>query len=267
MLTGKLNIFNRECGMRQNAVRLILATAMLVSAAREADAQSPALARFDSLVIAGDVAQAAQVLNTEASSGAQGFPFLWRQSRLRLLQGDAAVAQSRQQDRLYQAALQSAEQAIKANPAAAEGYVRRAAASGKVALFSGVLDASDYVLQAKADAEMVIGMRNADASSLATAHYILGRTHLKLTETPRPLRMPLGLGFGNIPEAVTNLRRARELRPRFVMFELEYARALIADDKAADARPLLEALATLPNGEPGDDDRKAEAAALLRSLR
>lgn len=267
MLTGKLNIINRECGMRRNAVRLMLAAALLAGVVRESNAQSPALVRFDSLVIAGEVAQAAQVLDAESRSGTPGFPLLWRQSRLRLLQGDAAAAQSRQQDRLYQAALQLAEQAIKANPTAPEGYVRRAAAAGKVALFSGVLDASDYVLQAKADAEMVIGMRNADPISLATAHYILGRTHLKLTETPRPLRMPLGLGFGNIPEAVTNLRRARELRPRFVMFELEYARALIADDKAAEARPLLEALASLPNGEPGDDGRKAEAAALLRGLR
>jgi tetratricopeptide (TPR) repeat protein len=253
--------------MRRNVVRLVVVATLLASAAREVRAQTPALARFDSLVIAGEVSQAAQVLDAEARSGTPGFPLLWRQSRLRLLQGDAAVAQSRQQDRLYQAALQLAEQAIKANPAAPEGYVRRAAASGKVALFSGVLDASDYVLQAKADAELVLAMRNADAISLATAHYILGRTHLKLTETPRPLRMPLGLGFGNIPEAVTNLRRARELRPRFVMFELEYARALIADDKAAEARPLLEAVATLPNGEPGDDERKVEAAALLRSLR
>lgn len=246
--------------------RLIAAVLMVSGSSVALEAQSPGLARFDSLVVAGDVTQAAQVLNAEAERSPREFEVLWRQSRLRLLQGDAAP-QSRQQGRLYELALRIAEQAIAASPNAPEGYVRRAAAAGKVALFSGVLDAADYVLQAKADAEKVIGMTNADPVSLATAHYILGRTHLKLTETPRPMRMPIGLGFGNLEDGVTNLRRARELRPRFVMFELEYARALVADGKAAEARAILTALPSLPNSEPGDTERKAEGAELLRGLR
>lgn len=229
-------------------------------------AQAAGVARFDSLVVAGDVAQAAQVLNAEAERSPGEFQVLWRQSRLRLLQGDVAP-QEQQQGRLYELALRIAEQAIAASPNAPEGYVRRAAAAGKVALFSGVLDAADYVLQARADAEKVIGMSNADQISRATAHYILGRTHLKLTETPHPLRMPIRLGFGNLEEAVSNLRRARELRPRFVMFDLEYARALAEAGNVAEARALLEALPSLPNAEPGDTERKAEGAALLRTLR
>jgi hypothetical protein len=251
-------------------MRAMLAVVMLGAAVElgaQAPAGSPALLRFDSLVVAGDVAAAAQVLSAEATRAPREFQVLWRQSRLRLLQGDAALAQSRQQGRLYEAALQTAEQAIGVNGTAPEGYVRRAAAAGKVALFSGVLDAADYVLQAKADAEKVIAMPNVEPTLLATAHYILGRTHLKLTETPRPMRMPIGLGFGNLEDAGVHLRRARELRPRFVMFELEYARVLVAEGKAAEARPVLQALAALPDGEPGDAGRKAEAAELLRTLR
>ncbi len=254
--------------MLRGATVIVRGVAVLAGLlAQVAEAQSSGLQRFDSLVVAGDVAQAAQALNAEAQRAPRDFQVLWRQSRLRLLQGDAAPAQSRQQGRLYDAALQLAEQAIAANGTAPEGYVRRAAAAGKVALFSGVLDAADYVLQAKADAERVIAMRNVDPVLLGTAHYILGRTHLKLTETPRPLRMPIGLGFGNLEEAVANLRRARELRPRFVMFELEYARALVAEGKTDEARALLQVLPALPDAEPGDAGRKAEGAELLRSLR
>ena len=244
-----------------------VAMACVMVVATELGAQSAALLRFDSLVVAGDVPAAAQVLTAEAQRTPREFHVLWRQSRLRVLQGDMLPAQSRQQGRLYESALQVAEQAIAANGTAPEGYVRRAAAAGKVALFSGVLDAADYVLQAKADAERVIGMRGVDSVQLGTAHYILGRTHLKLTETPRPLRMPLGLGFGNLEEAVTNLGRARALRPRFVMFELEYARALVAEGKTAEARAILQGLGALPDAEPGDAGRKAEGAELLRTLR
>lgn len=130
-----------------------------------------------------------------------------------------------------------------------------------------MLDAADYVMQAKEDAEKVIAMRAVPAPTLASAHYILGRTHLKLSETPRPLRMPLGLGFGSAAEAVTLLKRATELRPGFVMFQLEYARALVANDRTAEARVVLQQVAALADQEPGDDVRKREAAALLQTLR
>jgi tetratricopeptide (TPR) repeat protein len=213
------------------------------------------------------VPAAVTAIDAEARRTPRDFQMLWRLSRIRLLQGDASVPQSRQQDRLYREAMNIAEQAIKANPSSPDGYIRRAAAAGKVALFSGVLDASDFVLQAKEDVEKVIAMPNVPPITLATAHYILGRTHLKLTETPRPLRMPLGLGFGNLNDALTHLRRARQLRPRFIMIELELARALIANDQAGEARPMLTAIAALPLTEPGDDARKTEAAELLKTLR
>jgi hypothetical protein len=142
-----------------------------------------------------------------------------------------------------------------------------AAANGKVALFAGVLDAADYVIQTRDDTEKVIAMRGVPPMTLASAHYILGRTHLKLTDTPRPLRMPLGLGFGNTADALTHLARATTLRPGFVMFQLEYARALIANERAADARAVLQQLGALGNQEPGDEQRKQEGAELLKTLR
>lgn len=250
--------------MRLLRVALLTCTAATPLAAQQL---SPELARVDSLVLALNVPAAVTAIDAEARRTPRDFQMLWRLSRIRLLQGDAAPAKSREQDRLYRQALELADQAVKANPSSPEGYVRRAAAAGKVALFAGVLDASDYVKQAKGDVERVIAMPNVPPITLATAHYILGRTHLKLTETPRAIRLPLGLGFGNRTDALTHLRRARQLRPRFIMIELELARALIADDRASEARPMLTAIAALPLTEPGDDARKTEAAELLKTLR
>ncbi|MEN9817091.1 MAG: hypothetical protein RLZ32_971 [Gemmatimonadota bacterium] len=232
-----------------------------------ASAQPEVGARVDSLLAARQLPPAVAMLEAAQRSAPRDFGVLWRLSRVRVLQGDVAPAQSKAQDRLYREALELAERSIAADPAAPDGYLRRAAAAGKVALFSGVLDAADFVTQAREDAEKVIGMRGAPAATLASAHYILGRTHLKLTETPRPLRMPLGLGFGNLADALANLRRATELRPGFVMFELEYGRALAAHDRIAEARARLQGIAALAEQELGDDARKREAAELLRTLK
>jgi tetratricopeptide (TPR) repeat protein len=264
MLNRFLANFNRRHHMRASwAVLTLLGLATRVSAQQV----SPELLRVDSLIAAREVAAAVAIIDAEARRAPREFEVLWRQSRLRVLQGDALPAQSREQDRMYKQALQIAEAAIRANGAAPDGYLRRAAAAGKVALFAGVLDAADFVLQAKEDAERVIAMTGVPPATLASAYYILGRTHLKLTETPRPLRMPIGLGFGNLDEALSNLRRARQLRPGFIMFELELGRALIAADQSEQARPILTAVANLPESEPGDATRKREAADALRSLR
>ena len=245
--------------------RLVLTLGLLAPALLPA--QSPTLLRVDSLISAGQVAPAATLIDQALAATPRDFEVLWRASRVRLLQGDAQPEQSKAQDKLYREALALAERAIKANGGAPDGYLRRAAANGKVALFSGVRDAADFVIQVREDTEKVIAMRGVPPLTLASAHYILGRSHLKLADTPRPLRMPLGLGFGNAADGLTHLKRASELRPGFVMFQLELARALIANDRPAEARPLLTQLAGLANQELGDDARKREGAELLRTLR
>ena len=223
--------------------------------------------RVDSLLAANQLAPAVVLVDQSLAASPREYEVLWRASRVRLLQGDAQPEKSKAQDKLYRDALALAERAIKANSAAPDGYLRRAAANGKVALFAGVLDAADYVIQTRDDTEKVIAMRGVPPLTLASAHYILGRAHLKLSETPRPLRMPLGLGFGNAADALTHLRRATELRAGFVMFQLDYARALVANARVADARALLQQLPSLADQELGDDARKREGAELLRTLR
>ena len=260
---GKATAASTPSHMSRFIIALTLAIPSLLAA------QSPAagVTRVDSLLTASQLAPAVAVVNQALAAAPRDYEVLWRASRVRLLQGDQQPEKSKAQDKLYREALALAEQAIKANPGAPDGYLRRAAANGKVALFAGVLDAADYVVQAKEDSEKVIAMRGVPAATQASAHYILGRTHLKLSETPRPLRMPLGLGFGNAADALTHLRRATELRPGFIMFQLEHARALAANARATEATSVLQQLAALPEQEPGDDARKREAVELLRTLR
>jgi tetratricopeptide (TPR) repeat protein len=258
--------------MRRRQSYLVFSTALAFSTiAQMASAQPPVttsgIARVDTLLATNQLPAAVAAVEQALAVAPRDFEVLWRASRVRALQGDLAPAKSKGQERAYTEALALAERAIKANSVAPDGYLRRAAAAGKVALFSGTLDAADHVVQAKEDAERVIAMRTAPPVLQASAQYILGRTHLKLTETPRPLRMPLGLGFGNLADALVHLRRATELRPGFIMFQLDYARALIEDGRAAEARTLLQGIANLQEQEIGDDARKRDAVALLATLR
>jgi hypothetical protein len=243
----------------------LCACALIGAPARAQDARA-LVARTDSLLARLDLPAARQAIEAAYRSAPKDYDVLWRLARVFVLAGDAASAKG-EQDRLYRSAQAYADQAIKVNPNGAEGYVRRAAAAGKVALFKGVLDAADLVEGVKADAEKAIALNNAGPLTTAAAHYILGRTHLKLTETPRPLRMPLGLAWGSLTDATTQLKKAVDLRPGFIMYQLEYARALLKAGQGAQATPLLTAIASLPIQEPGDEERRKEAAELLRDAR
>ncbi len=222
-------------------------------------------ARTDSLLALAKLADARTTIEQARRVAPKDFEVLWRLSRVWNLLGDQAGDKAG--ETFYLQARSFAEQAIAANPKAAAGYVRRAASGGKIALFRGTLEAADLVKAVRDDAVQALKLAGADAAQAATAHYILGRTHLKLLETPRPLRMPVGLGWATLGEATANLRKAVELRPDFIMFRLDYARALVRDEKPAEARAQLEAGAKLAVGEFGDEERLKEIAGLLGELK
>lgn len=222
-------------------------------------------ARTDTLLAQAKLSDARTAIEQARRVAPKDFDVLWRLARVWNLLGDEAGDKAG--ETFYLQSRNFAEQAVQANPKAAAGYVRRAAAGGKIALFRGALEAADLVRAVRDDATKAIQLADGGAAQQATAHYILGRTHLKLLETPRPLRMPVGLGWATLGDALTHLRRAVELRSDFVMFRLDYARALLRDGKTAEARAQLEAGAKLPIGEVGDDGRLQEIDALLKEIR
>lgn len=248
-------------------IRGLVAALGLVTAAERAGAQDVAelTARTDSLLAAAKLTDARSTIEQARRVAPRDFEVLWRLARVWNLLGDQAGDKAG--ETFYLQSRNFADQAIQANPKAAAGYVRRAAAGGKIALFRGTLEAADLVKAVREDAQKAIALGDGGAGQQATAHYILGRTHLKLLETPRPLRMPVGLGWATLNDATTNLRKAVELRPDFIMFRLDYARALVRDEKPAEARAQLDAGSKLAVGEFGDEERLKEIAALLGELR
>jgi thioredoxin-like negative regulator of GroEL len=221
--------------------------------------------KADELFEQGKVAEAKKTLEQAKGQAPTNYDVLWRMARAMVLTGDM-TSDKAQQEKTYYDAKYFAEEAIKANANGTQGYVRRAAANGKIALFKGVLGAKEAVNATRDDANKAIALNSDGPQALAAAHYILGRTHLKLTETPKPVRMPIGLGWGNLDEALSNLKRACDLRGDFIQYQLEYARALVKKEQFGDARNALQKIANLRYQDYGDDVRKKEAAQLLQEI-
>lgn len=246
--------------------RLLLCAILLAPYALVA--QSPveqACAAFDQAIERMDLRTAKATLTGLQSPASNAYDVLYRMARLHVLLGNDE-RNEQQQLALYEKALDYGNRAVAANAKGMGGYVYRAAANGKIALFKGIFSVADVVARVRDDASQAIRLNNDTPKMLAAAHYILGRAHLNLAKKPKLFRSPLGLGWGSIDEAFRNLKRARELRPGFIMFELEYANCLAEMDDDNGAIAHARTIAGMRNQEPGDPQRKQDALELIKDL-
>jgi FimV-like protein len=159
--------------------------------------------------------------------------------------------------------LDFAKKAIAVNPNGAMGYTREAIANGRIALFRGVFESLSLVKQTRADCEKAISL---DATEPA-AYYVLGRTNAKLCEKPKFVRWPLGIGWANMDDAIKNYEKSIELRPNFIMYRLDCARAYVEMDEFKKAREHLVKIASLPKEDEDDDVFRKEASELLDKIK
>jgi tetratricopeptide (TPR) repeat protein len=194
------------------------------------------------------------------------FNIQWRISRSYVDIGEhlpnTTDADKEKQLAYYQKALDYADKAVKLQPDSATGYVRRAIANGRVALFKGVWSAIDFVKQVKVDCEKAISL---DPNN-ATAYYVFGRTHAKLCEKSKMIRWPLGLGWANMEESLKYYDKAVALRPNFILYRLDAARAYLEEDNDAKAKDLLISISAIAKQDEDDDKYKKEAKDLLSKL-
>ncbi|HTY10319.1 MAG TPA: tetratricopeptide repeat protein [Bacteroidota bacterium] len=254
--------------------RLILIAALAVSTAGFA-AQPLQPAGVDSLIAASDAyslqtfenQKSLDVLMKAYAADSTNYEVLWRISRAYSDIGEILPTVTQEQKTkqldMYEKSLDFAERAVKANPNGTMGYTRRAIATGRVALFKGVWDSIDLVKEVRADCEKAIDL---DKSNPA-AYYVLGRTHAKLCEKPKIIRWPLGLSWANYDDAKANYEKAIALRPTFIMYRLDAARAYVEVDEYDKAKTELTRIATLPTENQKDNDFRKEAKELLEEIK
>ena len=122
------------------------------------------------------------------------------------------------------------------------------------------------VNKVKEDCEKAIKLGNGDAYTQALAHYMLGRTHAKVSEKWAPARAILGLGWADKDIALSELKKAVELYPDFRMFYLDLGKAYLENDEYDKAKYYLNKVIRSPKKDEDDDHILAEAKQLLKDL-
>ena len=205
--------------------------------------------------------------NEALSLSPNDYEILWRLSRTYADIGahlpNKSDAEKQEQLEIYNKSLDFAKQAIAVNPRGAMGYTREAITNGRIALFRGIWEAIDLVKQTKADCEKAISLDPTEAA----AYYVLGRTNAKVCEKPKFVRWPLGLGWANMDDAIKNYEKSIELRPDFIMYRLDCARAYIEMENYTKAREHLTKIPSLSKENEDDDIFRKEATELLNTIK
>lgn len=198
------------------------------------------------------------------------FEVLWRMSRAYIDFGehlpDISDEEKEIQLKQYEKALDFANKSISVNPRSMIGYLHRAIANGRIALFKGVFKAISLVNSVKADLEKAIKLNNGGDNHQSVAHYVLARAHAEVCEKPYLLRLPLTLGWGDRDEATKHYETAIKLRSNFIMFRVDAAKNYIELDEWQKAKEHLYAVPNLPNLDEDDGTYRIEAKKILEEI-
>jgi len=145
-------------------------------------------------------------------------------------------------------------------------YVRRAIVNGRIALFEGIFSVIGTVNDVKDDCERAIQLNNGGNYIQALAHYILARAHAKVCEKAYLLRLPLGIGWGDMEVAIREYQNAIKLKPNMRMFYLDLAKAYIEEDEYELAKENLLLVEKAPVVLEDDEEYLKESKQLLKEV-
>lgn len=195
---------------------------------------------------------------------------LWRISRAYVDIGEHMPASTSEQEEKqlekYQLAFEYANRAVQLAPEQSVTYLRRAIANGRIALFKGVFSVASVVNAVRDDCHKSIELGTGGNDIQSVAHYVLARTHAKISEKWAPARAILGLGWADLDSSFVHYKKAIQIKPNFAMFYHDYALALIEDDEYQKAREMLNKVLQAPIEDEDDELKKEEAKKLLKEI-
>lgn len=212
-----------------------------------------------------------EVLKKAEKLEPNNFDVLWMLSRTYVDIADkmpkSTSDQEKAQLKVFETALDYANKAINVDGSKSAGYLRRAIANGKIALFKGVFSVAGVVNSVKADVEKAISLGNGGNFVQGVAHYVLARTHAKTSEKWKPARSVLGLGWADNYIALKEYKKAIDIYPGYMMFYVDYAISLIREDEYEQAKQMLNKAISCQFQHQDDAKRLEEAKKLLSEIK
>jgi tetratricopeptide (TPR) repeat protein len=255
----------------KKTVLLVLALLFSVSVTSNSQELNKLLEKSDSLAFEYKHEKALDILQKAKENYPESDGVYWRLSRAYVDIAEHMPSETDEQEEAqietYKKSLDAANKAVELDTTKAVNYLRRAISNGRIALFKGVFSVGDIVAKVRDDCQKAIELGNGGDTVQATAHYVLGRTHAKLSEKWKPARSVLGLGWGNIEDALEHYEKAVNLRDDFTMFYLDYAKANMEEDNYEKARELLKKAIDAPIQDEDDPELKKEAENLLKEIK
>ncbi len=175
--------------------------------------------------------------------------------------------QKEKQLAVYEKALNYADKSVKAASDQSTAYIRRAIANGRIALFKGVFSVAGVVDKVKNDCETAIKLGNGGSYTQALSHYVLGRTHAKISEKWAPARSVLGLGWANLETGIKEMKKAAEIYPDYRMFYFDLAKAYVENDEYDKAKASLKKVMSSPVRHRNDDAVLSDAKKLWEEIK
>ena len=257
-ITQGLRVAVLSCGLL--AARPLIARAQPVAA----DAVSGA----DALYFAGSPLEAYEVLRAYLESNPSDYEALWRASRAAVVIGVVKEGVTAQNEWL-DPAIVLGDRAVVERPDGLDGLYWRGAAEGRRALNAGNNYAARLVQRVYDDAHAILAVDSLHGG----AHNLLGMVNYEIMDLPRVARFLARRLVGNpaLQEsswdaAELHLRRAVELWPENVLFQLDLGELYQRRGRAEEARAAYTRVTEMSSVHPPDAVFKERARRFLEEL-
>jgi tetratricopeptide (TPR) repeat protein len=231
-------------------------------------ASAETILEADELYFGGLPEEAHSLLLAHLETHPSDYEALWRAARagvaLELVDEDDGA-----QYRWLDPAIRLGDRAVAERPDGVEGLYWRGAAEGRRALYAGNSYAAELAQRVYDDAHAVLALDSLHGG----AHNLLGKLNYEIMDLSRIERFVArlisngrALRDTSWEGAEFHLRRATELWPDQVLFQLDLARLYERRGPHEEARETLRRVAEMPSLHPVDDDLKEDARRLLEEL-